>query len=175
MIHPSDFNHSSGRLGKVKYSLSLLVLLFVNWLLWSGHFDDPFIVALGVISCLLALAISRRMQIVDEEGAPAQLGIRPIFYLPWLAKEIVLSNLAVTKIVLSPIMPLQRNQIVVTADQKSELGRVILANSITLTPGTVSIDVEGDKIMVHALSFAGAADDLSGEMNRRVCEIEKSG
>ena len=158
----------------MKYSFSLLTLLFANWLLWSGHFDNPFIVALGIISCLMTLYVSSRMKIVDEEGAPAHLGIRPLFYVPWLTKEIVISNIEVTKIILSPIMPLQRNQIIVTADQKSVLGRVILANSITLTPGTVSVQVEGDKITVHALSFDGAADELAGEMNRRICEMEQS-
>ncbi len=175
LIHPSDSNPSCGQLGKVKYSFSLLGLLFVNWLLWSGHFDDPFIVSLGVASCLVTLYVSRRMKIVDEEGAPAQLGVRPLFYVPWLAKEVVASNIEVTKIVLSPVMPLQRSQIVVTATQKSVLGRVILANSITLTPGTVSVKVEGDKITVHALSFEGPAEELSGEMNRRICEMERKG
>jgi multicomponent Na+:H+ antiporter subunit E len=150
-------------------------MLFVNWLFWSGHVGDPFIVGLGVLSCGATVYLSRRMKIVDEEGAPGHLGVRPFFYVPWLTKEVVSSNIAVTRIVLSPVMPLQRSQIVVTARQKSELGKVILANSITLTPGTVSVQVEGDKITVHALSFEGAAEDLSGEMNRRICEMERRG
>jgi multicomponent Na+:H+ antiporter subunit E len=150
-------------------------MLFVNWLFWSGHVGNPFIVSLGVISCCATVYVSRRMKIVDEEGAPAHLGVRPFFYVPWLTKEVVSSNIAVTRIVLSPVMPLQRSQIVVTARQKSALGKVILANSITLTPGTVSVQVEGDKITVHALSFEGAAEDLSGEMNRRICEMERHG
>ena len=69
-------------------------------------------------------------------------------------------------------MPLQRTMITVTATQRTELGRVILANSITLTPGTVSVDMQGDKISVHALHFEGAEEDLSGEMDRRVCRLE---
>ncbi len=113
------------------------------------------------------------MHIVDEEGAPAQLGIRPFTtYFPWLAKEIVESNIEVTQIILSPQMPLQRTMIYVHANQKSEIGRVILANSITLTPGTVSVSMENDTILVHALSFEGAEEDLSGEMDRRVCKLE---
>ena len=102
-----------------------------------------------------------RMGIVDEEGAPVELGIRPFTqYAPYLIKEIIESNIAVTKIICSRQMPLQRNMIEVSANQKSELGRVILANSITLTPGTISVDMEGDKILVHALSFEGAEEDL---------------
>ena len=69
-------------------------------------------------------------------------------------------------------MDLKRNMIEIGAHQQTELGRVILANSITLTPGTVSVKMEGDRILVHALSFEGAEEDLSGEMGRRVCGLE---
>ena len=114
------------------------------------------------------------MKIIDEEGAPAQLGVRPFTsYLPWLGKEIVVSNIAVTKIVLSAKMPLQRTMLYVHANQQSDIGRVILANSITLTPGTISVSMEDDSILVHALSFEGAAEDLSGDMSRRVSRLEK--
>lgn len=157
----------------MKYYFSLLFLLGLNWLFWSGHFANPFLLALGLGSCLLTVYMSRRMRIVDEEGAPIQLGVRPFFYVPWLTKEVILSNLEVAQIVLSPIMPLRRSQITVTAHQKSELGRVILANSITLTPGTVSVQVEGDQITVHALSHEGSAEDISGEMNKRICAMER--
>lgn len=113
------------------------------------------------------------MHIVDEEGAPAQLGIRPFTsYAPWLAKEIVKSNIEVTRIVLAPDLPMYRTMVEVGAHQHSQIGRVILANSITLTPGTVAVSMEGDRILVHALSFAGAAEDLSGEMSRRVSQLE---
>ena len=158
----------------MKYTLTLGVLLFVFWLLWSGHFDNYFIIALGVGSSVFCLWLSHRMRIVDEEGAPVEFGIRPFtIYLPWLIKEIVVSNIAVSKIICSPKMPLQRNMIEVRANQKSEIGRVILANSITLTPGTVSVNMDASKILVHALSFEGAEEDLSGEMDRRICRLEK--
>lgn len=114
------------------------------------------------------------MGIIDEEGAPAQLGVRPFTsYAPYLTKEVIESNLAITKVILAREMPLHRTMIEVSAHQKTEIGRVILANSITLTPGTVSVTMEGDKILVHALSFEGAEEDLSGEMGRRVCDLEK--
>jgi multicomponent Na+:H+ antiporter subunit E len=158
----------------MKYSLTLGVILFVVWLLWSGHFDDPFLIGLGVLSCIFCVWLSKRMSIVDEEGAPVEFGLRPFTtYAPWLIKEIIVANIAVTKIICARKMPLQRNLIEVSANQKSSLGRVILANSITLTPGTISVNLQGDKILVHALSFAGAEEDLSGEMDRRVCRLEK--
>ena len=158
----------------MKYTLGLGATLFVVWLLWSGHYDDPFLIGLGILSCVFCVWLSNRMNIVDEEGAIAEFGIRPFTtYAPWLVKEIIVANIAVAKIICSRKMPLQRNLIEVSANQKSSLGRVILANSITLTPGTISVNLHGDKILVHALSFAGAEEDLSGEMDRRVCRLEK--
>jgi len=125
-------------------------------------------------SCLLCLLLALRMRIVDDEGTPIQLGvIRPFFwYAPWLAKEIVKSNIEVAKIILSPVMPLRRNLIRVPTKQKSEIGRVILANSITLTPGTVSVRLQDKTILVHGLNVQGTADDISGEMGDRICQLE---
>ncbi|MBB3206869.1 multicomponent Na+:H+ antiporter subunit E [Rhodopirellula rubra] len=158
----------------MKYALTLLVALVANWLLWSGHFDNPFLIGLGAASCLFCLWLSSRMKIVDEEGAPAHLGLRPfLLYAPWLAKEIVTSNINVARIILSPVMPLRRNLILVPAKQKSEIGRVIFANSITLTPGTVSVRLEGNNILVHGLSLDESADDMAGEMGERVCRLER--
>jgi multicomponent Na+:H+ antiporter subunit E len=115
------------------------------------------------------------MGVVDDEGAPAQLGIRPFtHFAPWLMWEIIKSNVEVTKIVLSPKLNLRRNMIEVSADQKSQIGKVILANSITLTPGTVSVNLKDDRIVVHALSFEGGEEDLSGEMSDRVCKLERN-
>lgn len=114
------------------------------------------------------------MRIVDEEGAPAQLGIRPfIQFAPWLAKEIVKSNIEVARIILSRDMNLKRNLVTVSAGPKSELGKVILANAITLTPGTVSVRMDEDEILVHALSFEGAAEDISGDMDQRIQKLER--
>ena len=114
------------------------------------------------------------MNIVDEEGVPIEMGLRPfIFYAPWLFKEIVMANIDVAWRILDPRLPILPTLIRVTASQKGDLGRVIYANSITLTPGTVSIDMEGDQITVHALSYEGAVEDMSGEMDRRVSNLER--
>ena len=155
----------------MKYTLTLGLALLAVWFLWSGH-TEPHLLVIGGLSVLLCMWISRRMGIVDEEGAPAELGLRPLLYVPWLTKEIWDSNIEVTKTILSPEMNLKRNMIEIGAHQQSELGRVILANSITLTPGTVSVKMDGDRILVHALSFEGAEEDLSGEMGRRICRLE---
>ena len=154
--------------------ISLGVVLAAVWLVWSGHFDNPFLLLLGGLSVLFTLATVRRMNIADEETAPTFFGLRPLFYLPYLIKEIAQSNWAVSRTVLSSRMKLRRNLLTVPSHQRTEVGRVVYANSITLTPGTVSIRVDGDRVLVHALSFEGAEEDLSGEMDRRVSEMEGS-
>lgn len=114
------------------------------------------------------------MEILDDEGAPIGLGLRPISYSLWLAKEIIEANIEVTRLILDSKLPIHPRMIRVKANQKTELGRVILANSITLTPGTVSVDMHGNRIWVHALSYEDAEEDLSGDMGRRVCELEEN-
>lgn len=156
----------------VKHSLVLGTLLFGIWILWSGYYT-PLLLSLGGTSCLLVIFLARRMNLIDQEGVPLQLGLRPfIHYAPWLLKEIVLANIDVACRILTPSLPIRPQMIRIKSSQKGDLGRVIFANSITLTPGTVSVDMEGDEIVVHALTEQAAAEDASGEMNRRVTALE---
>ena len=154
--------------------LSLVVVLFGVWLLWSGHYsiDRTLILALGVVSCLAVAAIVRRMGIADSEGHPIHLAARALGYVPWLLFVVVRSNIDVALRILTPGMPISPTLVKTRASQKHALGRVIYANSITLTPGTVSVDVEDDTILVHALSRESAEELLDGEMDRRVTAME---
>ncbi|MCZ6483090.1 MAG: Na+/H+ antiporter subunit E [Alphaproteobacteria bacterium] len=95
-----------------------------------------------------------------------------IGYLAWLAKEIILANLAVAKIILSPSLPLSPLLFRVKTSQKTDVGRVMYANSITLTPGTISLEVEDDDIIVHAIAGDLASDMAKGGMDRRVTAVE---
>lgn len=157
----------------MRYALVLSVVLFAVWMLWSGH-TEPFLIAMGLISCGFVLWIVRRMQILDGETVPYRLGLRPFTsYFPWLVKEIVKANVDVCRRVLDPKLPIRPHLLSVRADQPTDLGRVILANSITLTPGTVSIEVHGNQITVHALAFEGTAEELAGDMSARVTAIDR--
>ncbi|MCA9148099.1 MAG: Na+/H+ antiporter subunit E [Planctomycetales bacterium] len=160
----------------MKHTISLAVALGAVWMLWSGH-TEPFLLLLGVLSILAVVGICWRMQIIDGESAPIQLGIRPfVAYLPWLIKEIVVANLDVTRRVLAKEMPIAPTVIKIQTHQRTDLGRVIFANSITLTPGTVSVTMSGDEITVHALSPTEAEHDTecAADMNRRVVQLEGS-
>ncbi len=149
------------------HSISLGAVLFVVWLLLSGHYE-PLVISFGVVSCALVVVISTRMDVADREGQPIHLTWNALVYWPWLMWQIVLANIDVARRVLSPALPVSPTLIRVKASQKSDLGKVIYANSITLTPGTISMDVTGDEILVHALTREAAQSLEEGEMDRRV-------
>ncbi len=135
------------------------------WLLLSGYFE-AWLLWLALASVVSIVFITHRMDVVDHEGFPLHLGPRALLYFPWLILEIIKSNIDVAKAVLSNEISPQ--VITVKATQDSELGRTIYGNSITLTPGTVTINLEGDQVEVHALLDETAAGVESGEMDRRV-------
>ena len=154
------------------HSIALFLLLMAVWLLNSGHYT-VLITSFGVGSCLLVVWLSRRMRIVDEEGLPIHLLPRLPMYLPWIAKEVVKSNLDTSRRILSLGRPdVSPRLFDAPTTQHSDVGRVLYANSITLTPGTVSIRVHGTKITVHAIADEVADDLLNGEMDRRVTRLE---
>ena len=153
------------------HAVSLGLILFATWLLMSGVYI-PFILLLGVFSCAVVVLIAMRMDVIDHEAVPLHITFRSLLYWPWLLWEIVKANIDVTKRVLG-LAPISPTMIRLQATQKTDLGLVIFANSITLTPGTISIDVEENgEILVHAISREGAGGFADGEMDRRVTELE---
>ena len=149
--------------------LSLTLAAF--WLANTGHYT-VLMLSLGVISIALVVFIAHRMDVVDHEAQPLHLTLKIPSYYVWLIKEIFLANLLVVKHIwlgnksISPVFA------TITASQKTEIGKVIYANSITLTPGTVTVNLEGDKFLVHALLQESIDDLESGEMDRRVTRLE---
>lgn len=146
---------------------SLTIFLAAIWLLLSGHFD-PLILSFGAVSIAVVVFIAHRMDVVDHEGHPIHLSWKVPAYWLWLDWQIILSNFSVARKILSPNMAISPRLLTVEAGQKDDLDRVVYANSITLTPGTVSLKITGDSILVHALDEAYAADLEGGEMRRRV-------
>ena len=153
------------------HAVSLALVLSILWLLLSGHFE-PLLLGLGVVSVVTVVAVAHRMDVIDHEGHPVHLTWRAILYWPWLLWEIVKANIDVAKAIVQGEMPIEPTVMNVKCTQKSELGQVVYANSITLTPGTVTIAVLGDTLHVHALT-PGAREGLeTGEMDRRVTAVE---
>jgi len=154
------------------HAAGVLIVLFGFWLLLSGYFTG-FLLAAGAGSALAALLLSRRMGIIDREGQPLHLIRRALFsYGPWLAKEIVKSAWDVSRRILHPQLPISPTLARFRPSQQTDLGLVIHANSITLTPGTISVAVGRGEFLVHALTAEGAASLAGSEMDRRVTDLE---
>ena len=152
--------------------VSLGLVLFSFWLVLSGHYTTLTITA-GLASTLAVVALTKRMGALDKEGHPIALVPRGVLsYYPWLAKEIVLSAWTVAKIVLNPKLPISPTLVQVHSDQKTAVGTATYANSITLTPGTITARLRGHEFLVHALTREGAEELLEGEMNKRVVHFE---
>jgi len=155
----------------MRHAFALSILLSAFWLVNSGHYT-PLLLTFMLVSVASIVALSHYMDMIDGEAQPLNITFTLPIYLLWLAKEVVLANVAVAKCVWRGKKAISPRTMVVTASQKSDLGIVIYANSITLTPGTVSIDLKDNKILVHALNEESAAGLLTGEMDRRVCKVE---
>jgi len=154
-------------------TLTTALMLVAVWLLWSGH-TEPQMLAFGLLSVLVVLAIIRRMDRFSGSESDEYPGPGFLIYLPWLIWQIFRANLAVARIILTPNLPISPRLIRVRASQKTTTGKVIYANSITLTPGTISLDVRDDQILVHALTTESAAGVESGEMDARVKRTERA-
>ncbi len=150
-------------------SLGLVLLGF--WLFLSGHYTTLTVTA-GIVSVVAVVLLARRMHVVDEEGHPVHLLPRAVTYMPWLAWEIGKSAWDVTRIILNPSLPISPTLVRVRASQRTAVGITVYANSITLTPGTISARIRGHDILVHAVTRDGAEGLAEGTMDRRVSEFE---
>lgn len=154
------------------HAISLGLALAILWALLSGMFE-PLLLGLGLVSIVLTIWIAHRMDVVDHEGHPIHLGPRAIFYFPWLMKEIGKANWDVAKIILRPKMDIQPHIFRTKASQLSDVGLTTYANSITLTPGTVTITMEEDGTFeVHALTDAARKGVETLDMDRRCTAME---
>ncbi len=134
----------------IRSVIILLMVLAAYWLTLSGYFHKPILLIMGVISIFIVLALSWRMKILDSETVPYFHG-KALGYYVWLFVEITKANMGVVKAVLSPEMEISPTITKVPMKQSTDLGRVTFANSITLTPGTIAMEMCEDTILVHAL------------------------
>lgn len=149
--------------------------LFLYWLALSGHYQW-WLVAFGAVLSVLVVAFSVGKRITDPEGFPFELIPRGLVYWPWLLWQILQSGLRVTRLILSPALPITPTLVKVTAQQSTAVGLVTYANSITLTPGTISIEASerGNCVWVHAIEREGADAFDNDEMNDQVAWFDGS-
>jgi multicomponent Na+:H+ antiporter subunit E len=168
-------------------NLSFIFILASVWLLWSGltfvvwwqegalHVEHhAMLIGFMIGSVGLVVWLSKRMNAVDQESHPVEYVWRPLVYGGWLVKEIVMSNLHIAAVIMDRDLPIHPQLVRINTTQTTDVGHVIHANSITITPGTVSLDVRDGTILVHALTHTTAEGVQSGEMDRWVTWLEGS-
>lgn len=157
------------------YFVVNFITLFVVWIFISGKLD-PFHLSLGAISCLIVALVSTDLLYTNrQKGFASRIGeaVRFISYTVWLMYQIVRANFHVTKLALS-LKPMERtiDPCIFTfqTNLKTDFGKFILANSITLTPGTVTIRIQDDTFYVHAITRTAMGDFAD---NENISEMEK--
>ena len=141
------------------------------WISLSGYFN-ALQLGLGFISSVAVIWLTIRLKLLTFDGVRLALLPRYPLYLLRLIREIIWSNLLVARIVLSPRMPLHRQNVLTKPKQHSDMAITIYANSITLTPGTVTVDSSEDGLLVHSLAKVFADGVLANEMNNRIAGLE---
>ena len=154
--------------------------LFGVWFAFSGHTEIEFLV-MGAVAAVAGTALTHWLFAGDRESrfshTPYPLGwfihgfYRSAFYAPWLLWEIAISNLHVAYLVLHPRLPVEPSLVEFETSLHSETAQVLLAQSITLTPGTVTVDVSGGRFMVHCLSAKSRQGMEEGSIQRKVAGI----
>ena len=146
--------------------------LMLLWLSLSGYFN--FLqVSFGIVSTFFVVWLTIHLKLLTTDGVRLQILRGYPLYLLWLTWEIIVSNILLAKIILAPKMVLHRQIIHTKANQSSDLAKAIYANSITLTPGTLTVDVDPDGFTVHSMAKTFADDICSDKMNARVAKLER--
>lgn len=160
------------------YIIGLITALSLFWLSLSGHFT-PLLLSLGAASVLITVVLSGRLGILDREGAPYFAIIGFLLYLPWLLKEIIVANIVVIKACLRADLDISPALVKVKTRCVTDLAKTLFANSITLTPGTVTVEVEKGRVLVHALyedaSGPGAFVDMDARSAKAIDGTKKGG
>lgn len=148
----------------------LAVLLIIAWVLWSGLFK-PLLLALGAFSCALTVYVGKRMGYFDKELFAFRYDHRLIGFWIWLGGEVIRSTMEVIRIVLAPTLRIHPRVVEINTGDFGPVDQTLLGNSITLTPGTLTIDVQDDRMLVHALTEEGAQALEEGTMMKRVAAL----
>ncbi len=150
-------------------------LLMVFWLSMSGHYDLMHI-SFGIFSVLLVMLIHhplrKHLVAVGEHSAALKLRLaRLTYYIPWLLWQIVVASLQVAYAVLHPKCPIDPAMLRFKTKLGNWSSKVILGNSITLTPGTITVDIEGEEFLVHSLMDVSSSGIVDGTLPGEVAKL----
>ena len=150
---------------------SLAALLYLFWILLSGFFT-PFLLASGLVCSVVVAIACHHAKLVDFESHPIERLPHLCLYGVWLLKEIFFCGWSVTKIILNPRLPITPTLVRFKPLQNTDFGRVVHANSITLTPGTITVEAGDGEFLVHGITTESANGCIDSEMDRRVLSLE---
>ncbi len=153
-------------------ALFLFLLLGSYWALLSGQFHNGFLIAAGGLCISFVIWMSRRMGLLDDEGVPVRFYPRALLYVPYLTWQVILSNWDVFKRVWSPSLPIDPRMATVPYSTRHPFVTTTYANSITLTPGTVTVSIDDNSMLIHCLTKDGEDSLLEGDMERHVKRLE---
>ena len=154
------------------YFVGLIVVLVALWLGLSWDYSLKTVIAsLGAVSVLLSAILAYRFDILDREGSPYGRLLNLMAYWVWLMMEIFKANWVVIKACLRSNLDINPALVKVKTGCESDLARTVFANSITLTPGTVTLDVFDNRLLVHCITREGAQAIEAGDANRRIAEL----
>jgi multicomponent Na+:H+ antiporter subunit E len=146
-------------------------VLFAFWLVLTGSFAPLDLVLGAVFSLLLGLWSARALWPEDAPLASVKQAVRFLLYIPHLLVSVLFAAIQVAEVVLDPRMPISPVLVRHRAVFSREVSRVTFANSITMTPGTLTVDVDGDTFHIHCLAERFAADIANGDLERRVSRV----
>lgn len=150
----------------MRFAFILILAMIATWLTLSGYFT-PMLLTLGAISIAFVVWMCARMGILDRETAPYLTMPQTLSYFAWLFTEIVKANVQVVRAVLSPDLEISPTLTKIPLPSDSDIAQANFANSITLTPGTVSVEMHDDHILVHALLKEMSKPSDFAEMGER--------
>ncbi|MFP4547548.1 MAG: Na+/H+ antiporter subunit E [Fidelibacterota bacterium] len=157
-------------MNKVKHSLFLFVILMVIWLLLTSLHSQEIVA--GVITSILIVLLTVKLEpILGDIHLTPKSFFYSLLYIFVFIRELIISNLDVARRVLSPSLPMNPGIVEVRTKLKSKIGKMVLANSITLTPGTLTADVKGENLYIHWIDIT--AKDINGATNEIVNKFEK--
>lgn len=151
--------------------LTISTILCLFWVLLSGHLT-PLLLGLGVVSVLLVVWLVRRMDQVDGEASWAILSLDLFLYTLWLLWCVIKASIDVVRCVWNPALPICPSWTRLDTEIQTPLKKTLYANSITLTPGTLTTNAHEDHLVVHSLDQRCLADLHKGEMERRIRRLK---
>ncbi|KZX75233.1 hypothetical protein A3715_19155 [Oleiphilus sp. HI0009] len=151
------------------YLAKWTILLAVFWLLLSG-FMQPLLLSFGAISVAIVLLVIKRMDVIDEQPRTIGSPLAALIYIPWLLYQIFLSSIQVTRLIWTGKTKVSPSIAKLPVSSVPENKKVLYANSITLTPGTLSVDLDEEEVTVHALESSSIEELKQGGMADKIAK-----